>query len=95
MGTGRPSVLIIAQWSDPKDNAQNIAWAKETFAALEPFTRHGGYSNYMADDEPLAGVKRAFVGNFCRLQKLKDLYDPGNLSYIPHPEDARQHDVAP
>jgi FAD/FMN-containing dehydrogenase len=73
------SVLIIAQWSDPKDNAPNIAWAKETFAALEPFTRHGAYSNYMADDEPLAGVKRAFAENFPRLQKLKDLYDPGNL----------------
>ena len=73
------SVLIIAQWSDPKDNEQNIAWAKETFAALEPFTRHGAYSNYMADDEPLSGVKRAFAENFPRLQKLKDLYDPGNL----------------
>jgi FAD/FMN-containing dehydrogenase len=73
------SVLIIAQWSDPKDNTQNIAWAKETFAALEPFSRHGAYSNYMADDEPLAGVKRAFAENFPRLQKLKDLYDPGNL----------------
>jgi hypothetical protein len=73
------SVLIIAQWSDPKDNTQNIAWAKETFAALKPFTRHGAYSNYLADDEPLSGVKRAFAENFPRLQKLKDLYDPGNL----------------
>ena len=73
------SVLIIAQWSDPKDNGQNIDWAKETFTALEPFTRRGAYSNYMADDEPLAGVKRAFAANFARLQKLKDLYDPNNL----------------
>ena len=39
------SVLIIAQWSDPKDNAQNLAWVKETFAALEPFIRQGAYSN--------------------------------------------------
>jgi FAD/FMN-containing dehydrogenase len=73
------SVLIIAQWSDPNDNTPNIAWAKETFAALEPFTRRGAYSNYMADDEPLSGIKRAFGENFPRLQKLKDLYDPGNL----------------
>jgi FAD/FMN-containing dehydrogenase len=73
------SVLIISQWSDPKDNPQNIAWAKETFAALAPLTRHGAYSNYMADDEPLSGVKRAFGENFPRLQKLKDVYDPGNL----------------
>jgi FAD/FMN-containing dehydrogenase len=73
------SVLIIAQWSDPKDNDENISWAKETFAALEPFTCHGAYSNYMANDEELAGVKRAFAGNFPRLQQLKNLYDPGNL----------------
>jgi FAD binding domain-containing protein/berberine-like enzyme len=73
------SVLIIAQWSDPKANRPNIAWSKETFAALQPFTRQGAYSNYMADDEPLSGVKRAFGENFPRLQKLKDLYDPGNL----------------
>ena len=73
------SVLIIAQWSDPKDNTPNIAWAKETFAALEPFTRQGAYSNYMADDEPLSAIKRAFAENFPRLQKLKDVYDPGNL----------------
>jgi FAD/FMN-containing dehydrogenase len=73
------SVLIIAQWLDPKDDPQNIAWAKETFAMLEAFTRHGAYSNYMADDEPLAGVKRAFAENFPRLQNLKDFYDPANL----------------
>jgi len=73
------SVLIIAQWLDPKDDLLNIAWANKTFAILAPFTRHGAYSNYMAADEPLAGVKRAFAENFPRLQKLKDLYDPGNL----------------
>ena len=73
------SILIIAQWSNPRDTAQNIAWAKETSAALAPFIRHGAYSNYMADDERLAGVKRAYGENFPRLQRLKDLYDPGNL----------------
>ena len=44
-----------------------------------PFTRYGAYSNYMADDEPLSGVMRAFAENFPRLQSLKDIYDPGNL----------------
>jgi FAD/FMN-containing dehydrogenase len=73
------SVLIISQWTDPKDNARNIAWAKNTFAALQPFTRQGAYSNYMAGDEPLSGVKHAFAENFSRLQKLKDSYDPSNL----------------
>jgi hypothetical protein len=73
------SVLIIAQWSDPAENGKNIAWAKESFAAMEPFTRQGAYSNYMTDDEALAGIKRAFAENLPRLQKLKELYDPDNL----------------
>jgi hypothetical protein len=51
------SVLFI----DPKDNRANNTWAKETFAALVPFTRHGAYSNYMADDDLLSGVKRALA----------------------------------
>jgi hypothetical protein len=55
------SVLIIAQWSDPTDNTPNIAWAKETIAALEPFTRQGAYSNYMADDEPLSATAADIV----------------------------------
>ena len=79
------SVLIIAQWSDPSDNDRNIAWAKETFAALTPFTRRGAYSNYMADDEKLDGVKRAFAENFARLQKLKDVYDPVSYTHLTLP----------
>jgi len=73
------SVLIIAQWSDPRENTANMAWAKETFTALEPFALRGAYSNYMADDERLSGIKRAYEGNLPRLQRLKSLYDPDNL----------------
>jgi hypothetical protein len=43
----------------------------------------------MADDEPLSGVKRAFAENFPRLQKLKDLYDPGNLVALGRSRDTR------
>jgi FAD/FMN-containing dehydrogenase len=75
----RYSVLIIAQWRDPEDNERNTAWAKETFALLEPFTCRGVYSNYMADDESQARVKLAYGENFPRLQRLKDRYDPNNL----------------
>jgi hypothetical protein len=66
------SVLIIAQWRDPEDNERNTAWAKETFARLEPFTCRGVYSNYMADDESQARVKLAYGENFpaCRGSRI-------------------------
>ncbi|HMB75066.1 MAG TPA: FAD-binding oxidoreductase [Kiloniellaceae bacterium] len=73
------SVLIISQWQDPSESAANIAWARETYDALQPFTCDGAYSNYLDDDEKLAGVRRAFGENFARLQALKDRYDPENL----------------
>jgi FAD/FMN-containing dehydrogenase len=73
------SVLIIAQWREPEDSERNIAWAKETYAALEPFLRRGVYSNYMSDDENLARVELAYGVNFSRLQGLKARYDPTNL----------------
>lgn len=73
------SVLIIAQWRDPRHNDENIAWARDTHDLLAPYSREGAYTNYMDDDESLARVKLAFGDNFPRLQRLKDRYDPANL----------------
>jgi FAD/FMN-containing dehydrogenase len=73
------SILIITQWTDPADNERNIAWARETYDLLAPYSRDGAYSNYMDDDESTARVRQAFGENFPRLQRLKDLYDPSNI----------------
>ncbi len=76
------NILIIAQWQNPDDNARNIAWAKATYAALEPYMRSGVYSNYMSDDEPAARVQMAFGENFQRLRALKSRYDPENRFHL-------------
>lgn len=73
------SILIISQWLNSGDNHRNIAWARETYDRLIPYSRAGAYTNYMDDDESMARVKAAFGDNFPRLQKLKDCYDPGNI----------------
>jgi hypothetical protein len=31
------AMRLVSQWTDPRDTGQNIAWAKETFAALRPY----------------------------------------------------------
>lgn len=72
------SVLIIAQWREPEESERNIAWAKETYALLEPFLRPGVYSNYLSGDESLARLKVAYGDNFPRLQRLKARYDLAN-----------------
>jgi FAD/FMN-containing dehydrogenase len=74
------NISALAVWQDPDDDDEQIAWARETAAASEPWSLGGGYVNYMQADEPIERVRAAF-GNeaFGRLQALKSRYDPDNV----------------
>jgi len=75
------NVSVMAVWQDPALDAEQIAWAREGAAAIEPWSYSGGgYVNYMQADEPIERVRATF-GNqtFDRLQKLKHRYDPHNI----------------
>ena len=72
------SVLVIAQWADSAATAANIAWARDTFEALGPFTAPRRYVNYLSADD--AGfVADAYGPNYERLAAAKQAYDPQNL----------------
>jgi FAD/FMN-containing dehydrogenase len=74
------NVSAMAVWTNPDEDEQHIAWARETAAALEPWSLGGGYANYMQADEPLERVRAAFGdGAFERLQVLKTQFDPTNV----------------
>jgi FAD/FMN-containing dehydrogenase len=74
------NVSATATWEEAADDEQHIAWARETAAALEPWSLGGGYVNYMQADEPVERVRAAFGDEaFARLQALKRRYDPGNV----------------
>ena len=74
------NVSVMASWTDPAQDEESIAWARETAAAIEPWSVSGGYANYMQADEPLERVRAAFgPDNFTRLQTLKSRYDPDNV----------------
>jgi FAD/FMN-containing dehydrogenase len=75
------NVSVLAVWQDPAVDAEQIAWAREGAAAIDPWSfSGGGYVNYMQADEPIERVRATF-GNetFDRLQKLKQKYDPDNI----------------
>ena len=76
------NVLIIAQWTVAVDSEANIAWARQTYTALEPHMNEGVYSNYMGDDETATRVQRAYGQNFERLRALKARYDPENRFHL-------------
>jgi FAD/FMN-containing dehydrogenase len=72
--------LITSVWRDPATSDENIAWTREAFAAMAPFTAPRRYVNYLADDETGADpVREAYGPNYERLASLKKLYDPTNL----------------
>jgi FAD/FMN-containing dehydrogenase len=74
------NISVMANWTDPAQDEEGIAWARETAAAIEPWSVSGGYANYMQADEPLERVRAAFgADSFERLQTLKSRYDPGNV----------------
>jgi FAD/FMN-containing dehydrogenase len=74
------NLSAMATWQDPALDPEYIAWARETAAAMEPWSVSGGYVNYMQADEPIERVRAAFGDEtFERLQKLKRRHDPNNV----------------
>jgi FAD/FMN-containing dehydrogenase len=74
------NLSAMASWLDPGLDEDHIAWARETAAAIEPWSLGGGYVNYMQADEPIERVRAAFGDEaFGRLQALKRRHDPHNV----------------
>lgn len=75
------NVSAMAVWQDAALDRQSIEWARDTAAAIEPWSwGGGGYVNYMQADEPIERVRAAFGAEaFARLQALKRRYDPDNV----------------
>jgi hypothetical protein len=71
--------LVLSQWKEPAMTNRCIAWARETYAAMEPFAATGRYVNYLGDDEPGGAVPAAYGPNYRRLQELKTKYDSKNF----------------
>lgn len=77
------SMLVLSQWTDPSYTDEGIAWARETWGAMGPFLRSGGYVNYQSD----AGadvVSAVYGSNYSRLQTVKAAYDPENVFHLNH-----------
>jgi FAD/FMN-containing dehydrogenase len=73
------NLVIIAEWLDPKQSNECIAWAKQTYDAMRPFMAEGRYANYLGDDESSDAVGAAYRSNYARLSKIKKTYDPTNM----------------
>lgn len=77
------SLLILSQWLDPAQTDRNVDWTRETYAAIQPYTRRGRYSNFLdRDDTSDRDLAEAYGLNSRRLQEVKAKYDPGNVFHL-------------
>ena len=70
--------LIVSQWTDPADAGRHIAWTREFFEAMRPFTERAVYVNGLGV-EGEDRVREAYGANYPRLAEIKTHYDPTNL----------------
>jgi FAD/FMN-containing dehydrogenase len=71
-------INVPASWEDPADTAREIAWVRDTFAAIRPHASGGAYVNFMEADD-IAADETAYGGTLARLQRVKGMYDPDNV----------------
>ena len=80
---GNPfNILIFTAWDDPAEDAANMGWGRELWAALQSFAADGVYVNYLGDAiaEGQERVRAAYgAATYDRLAALKRAYDPSNL----------------
>jgi FAD/FMN-containing dehydrogenase len=70
--------LVLCEWMNHLDDDRCIAWAKETYARMQPFFGRARYVNYL-NDEDMGAVDAAYASNYQRLQQIKSIYDPKNF----------------
>jgi hypothetical protein len=85
-------------WDDPADTQANIAWVRDFWTALRPFSEPGGYVNFMDRDDQVR-ITDNFRANYDRLATIKAKYDPENVFHLNHnikpavPRFSTFHDV--
>jgi FAD/FMN-containing dehydrogenase len=82
------NLLIPSVWGPDGDADANIAWTRETHAALAPQLDERRWLNYLGDDQGEDAVRGAYGPNYDRLREAKRRYDPDNVFH-------HNHNIAP
>jgi len=78
------NLLIPSVWTDRADNEANIAWSRETFAAMRSHFGSGRWLNYLGDDQSEDAIRAAYGPNYDRLREVKRRYDADNVFHLNH-----------
>jgi FAD/FMN-containing dehydrogenase len=78
------NLVIPSVWTDRGDTDSNIAWSRDTFAALRPHLGTGRWLSYLGDDQADDAIRAAYGPNYDRLREIKRVYDPDNVFHLNH-----------
>ena len=71
---------LEANWDDPDDDAENLAWARELFADAKELSPRGSYLNFPGFAEEGEDLLRVSYGDkYERLKEVKAKFDPDNV----------------
>jgi hypothetical protein len=68
---------IAGSWEKPDDDAANVQWARDTFAAMKPCATGGTYINFLTQEEGADRIEAAYGRpTLEKLAALKRQWDP-------------------
>jgi FAD/FMN-containing dehydrogenase len=72
------SVFTVVSWEPGVDRDSHVRYIRKFWNEVDPHTR-GFYTNEVSDEDAQSVINDNYFGNFDRLLKLKNEYDPTNL----------------
>ena len=75
----RYMTAFAGQWPADSPGDEHVAWVREAWRSIRPFSTGGNYVNFQTADEGEERVRETYGANFERLGAVKETYDPGNL----------------
>jgi hypothetical protein len=72
------AMVIVGVDPKPENKSAIVAWAKDYWQALHPYSAGGAYVNFMME-EGEDRVKATYRGHYNKLVEVKTKYDPNNL----------------
>jgi FAD/FMN-containing dehydrogenase len=70
---------FAATWPPGAPPDPHVAWARDGWERIRPFSTGGNYVNFQLADDDSARTAAAYGSNYRRLQRVKADYDPDNL----------------
>ncbi|TCM51404.1 FAD/FMN-containing dehydrogenase [Kribbella sp. VKM Ac-2568] len=75
----RYMTAFAGQWQADSPDDEHVAWVREAWKSVRPFSTGGNYLNFQTADEDEERVRATYGANFDRLVAVKNAYDSQNL----------------